>query len=308
MGLLCGKGAAARGWASRLAAVCRPSSARSCFEVGAPLQLTVDAPGPASLRVGLRVDDQLEDAGLVPLVEPDLLARFREAVRAVPRGEHDSLGTWLFCSESERSIYLDLRDPTRGEALRRLAPLLDEESRLQLRRLQAHLAEARPWALRLDAGGTNVDAATTTGGLPSAAGGVRCEVLWLLERTASAKALAELVAPGRWSAAMRVLAPLVPRPERAGRFVLTTPLDPAATPRLEVTTTGWSLVPEADAKHRAVGQAVAALGGSRSHAEALWSLCRGIAGPRWRVGRAAQARIGEGGPGLRLYFNPDVSG
>lgn len=292
MGLLCGKGAAARGWANRLAAVCRPGSARSCFEVGAPLQLTVDSPGPASLRVGLRVDDTLEDEGLADLVEAEALARLRDAVRAVPRGDHDSLGTWLFWSQSERSIYLDLRDPTPGEALRRLTPLLDDDSRAQLRRLLAHLVEARPWALRLDASGSRL----------------RCEVLWLLERTASAKALAERVAPGRWSAAMQVLSPLVPRPERAGRFVLTTPLDPNAPPRLEVATTGWTLVPEADAKHRAVGQAVAALDGPRSHAEALWSLCRGIAGPRWRVGRAAEARIGEAGPGLRLYFNPDVSG
>ena len=274
-----------------MARVCRPGSARSCFEVGAPLQLTVDAPGPAALRVGLRVDDGLADDGLADLVEPDMLRRLRAAVGAVPRGEHDSLGTWLFLGEAERSVYLDLRDPTPAEALRRLAPLLDEDARAQLRRLQAHLVEARPWALRLDA----------------AEDRVRCELLWLLERTASAKALAERVAPGRWPSVMDTLAPLVPRPERAGRFVLTTPLDPSAAPRLEVATTGWTLVPENDAKHRAVGRAVAALKGPRSHAQVLWSLCRSTAGPRWRVGRAAEARVHDAGPSLRLYLNPDVS-
>ena len=76
--LLAGYGAQARPLAQRLAAATVAGDARSCFEGGTPLQLSIDAPGPAGLRVGLRLPDNdpapaLE--GLVPAAAVEFYAR-----------------------------------------------------------------------------------------------------------------------------------------------------------------------------------------------------------------------------------------
>src|SRR5205085_8449710 len=60
--LLAGYGARARPLAARLAAATSCGAGRSCLEAGAPLQLTIDAPGPAGLRVGVRLGDRFADA------------------------------------------------------------------------------------------------------------------------------------------------------------------------------------------------------------------------------------------------------
>ena len=78
---------------------------------------------------------------------------------------------------------------------------------------------------------------------------------------------------------------------------------------MRIGSTGWLLVPENEEKHRAVGELMGALDGPRDYAEALWSLCRGLAAPAWRVGRACEVTVGLGRTDLvraRLFFTPEV--
>jgi len=288
--LLAGYGAAACGLARRLSAVVRHGGGRSCLEAGAPLQLSVDAPGPAALRVGLRLgrelpgDDTLAD--LLPAI-----ARAREYLRPLPAASHATLGTWLFWSEARRSVYVDLRDPSAADAILRLHSVLGPDQREQLARLGELSRHARPWALRLDAESDGVR---------------RVHLHWLLARDASPAAVAGLVAPGTWPRALEVLGRLLRRPGARGRWVVATPLDGVSAPALRVGNTGWSLVPEDGAKHRAVADVMAALGGPRDYAEALWSVCRGVAAPDWKVGRACELRICGDSVRARLFFTPQV--
>lgn len=289
--LLAGMGARARGLAQRLAAITTPGDARSCLEAGAPVQLTVDAPGPAGLRIGVRLGSRLTEAPLVDLVAPGPRRHLVHLLAPLPPPAYPSLGAWLFFTEHRQSIYVDLRDPDPRDALARLCAVL---SPAQRRRLDAHglpLGLARPWALRVEADDDGL---------------CRVHLCWLVSRDAQIPALAESLAPGTWPVARQVFGQLLRSPGRSGRFVVVTPLDERSPPALRIASTGWTLVPEDDAKHRAVGAAVAALGGRRDHAEALWSLCRGAADPRWRVGRACEVRVSEAGPRLRLFLTPQV--
>ncbi|MBL8529481.1 MAG: hypothetical protein JNL68_17495, partial [Burkholderiales bacterium] len=58
--LLAGYGRDAQPLARRLARATAAGSARSCFEAGTPIQLSVDAPGPPAFRVGLRVGERFD--------------------------------------------------------------------------------------------------------------------------------------------------------------------------------------------------------------------------------------------------------
>jgi hypothetical protein len=133
-------------------------------------------------------------------------------------------------------------------------------------------------------------------------------VHWLVERGRSPRDAAEVVAPGVWPSTIPVFGRLVRKPGLSGRWVIVTPLDEWSEQTLRVASTGWSLVTEDQEKHRAVGDVMAALGGPRDHAEALWSLCRGLAAPGWRVGRACEvtAAVGTGVLRVRLFLTPHV--
>lgn len=289
--LLGGEGAGAQALARRLAAVTVPGDARSCLDAGTPMQLTVDAPGPAGLRVGVRVGAHPSEAPLEGLVPAAPLAHLRALLEPLPPADHPSLGTWLFWTAQRQSLYVDLRDPDPRDALARLRAILPGEAAMRLDRLALDPAVARPWALRVEA---------------DEHGPCRLHLHWLVDRHAAPRPLIEALSPGSWVVARDVLGHLLRTPGRSGRFVLVTPLDDRSEPALRLTNTGWTLVPEDDRKHRTVGTAFAALGGPRDHAEALWSLCRGAAGPRWRVGRACEVRVSERGPRLRLYLSPQV--
>lgn len=289
--LLAGLGARARGLAQCFAAITTPGDARSCLEAGAPLQLTIDAPGPVGLRIGARLGPRLAEASLVDLVAPGPRRQLVRLLDPLPSPAQPGLGAWLFWTEHRQSIYVDLRDSDPREALARLHTVLSPEHRRRLDGYDLPLSLARPWALRVEADDE---------------GPCRVHLCWLLSRDAQIPALAESLYPGAWPVARQVFGHLLRSPGRSGRFVVVTPLDDRTTPALRIASTGWTLVPEDDAKHRAVGAAVAALGGRRDHAEALWSLCRGAAEPRWRVGRACEVRVTEAGARLRLFLTPQV--
>lgn len=289
--LLAGYGAGARTLARRFAAITAPGDARSCLEAGAPLQLTVDAPGPAGLRIGVRIGASLTEAPLAELVAPGPLHHLLRLLEPLPPASHPSLGTWLFWTEPRQSIFVDLRDPDPRDALARLHAVLGPEHRRRLQQRSPSLGLARPWALRVEADDD---------------GPCRLHLHWLVTRDTPIRTITEALVPGAWSTAQEVLGQLLRSPDRSGRFVVVTPLDDRSEPALRVASTGWTLVPEDDAKHRAVGSVVAALGGQRGYAEALWSLCRGAAPPRWRVGRACEVRVSERGPRLRLFLTPHI--
>ena len=134
---------------------------------------------------------------------------------------------------------------------------------------------------------------------------------WLASRHASAESIAEAIAPGCWPRAMQALAHLLRWPGRSGRWVFVTPLLDESKHALRIGNSGWTLVPEDEAKHRAVGDLMSALGGPRDYAQALWSLCRGAASPQWRVGRTCELMVSADetkSVRVRLFFSPEVAG
>jgi len=290
--LLAGHGARAAALARRLAAVTRAGGGRSCLEAGAPIQLTVDAPGPPSLRVGLRLGDTLTASALGAVMPEASLRHTRDMLTRLPPAQHSSLGAWLFWSEHRQSVFVDLRDPLPADAVARLHCVLDRQQRERFERLSHLLAHARPWALRIDAEGADVR---------------RLHLHWLIERRVSPAVVSEAIAPGAWPRAVAVLGTLLRRPESSGRWVVATPLDGLTEPALRIGNTGWALAPEEDdRKHRVVADVMQNLGGPRDYAEALWSLCRGAASADWRVGRACELRIAEDSVRARLFFTPQV--
>jgi hypothetical protein len=290
--LLAGYGAKARPLARRLAAAVHSGDGRSsCLDAGAPIQLTVDAPGPAGLRVGLRLGDDFCDAAVAGLVPREAASHLRDFLRPLPRGAHAGLGTWLFWTETRQSIFVDLRDADPFVALARLRRVLDRDQQMRLEDARLALKDARPWVLRVEA---------------DAAGVVRLHMHWLLSRYASPAKVAETIAPGCWPRVMDVLARLVRRPGASGRWVVATPLDDCSGPTLRIGNSGWAFVAEDEQKHRSVGELMRALGGTRDYAEALWSMCRGAARSRWRVGRACELKVDAAGVRARLFFVPQV--
>jgi hypothetical protein len=292
--LLAGYGREAQPLARRLAAATEIGSARSCLEAGTPIQLTVDAPGPPALRVGLRVGERFHARSLEGLVPSRTLEHLAQFLQPLPAAAHPGLGTWLFWTETRQSIFVDLRDPSPGAALARLHCTLSTEQRDRLETIRSPAHSARPWSLRIDADDTGVR---------------RLAMHWLVDRHASPEAVAETIAPGCWPRAMQVLGHLLRWPGRSGRWVVVTPLDDERVPSLRIGNSGWTLVTEDEAKHRAVGELMRALGGPHDYAQALWSLCRGAASSDWRVGRACEVMVSpEGADGMRarLFFAPQV--
>ncbi|MFO0637015.1 MAG: hypothetical protein U0168_29645 [Nannocystaceae bacterium] len=291
--LLAGMGAQADPLARALARASRRGAGRSCLEAGAPLQLTVDAPGPAGLRAGVRLGGALQPDALAQLVPADDAAVLTQRLAPLPAPAHESLGAWLFWTAARQSIFVDLRDHDPDAALARLDTVLAPAERARLQRCAPPRSLARPWALRLEAQGGSL---------------TRVHVHWLVERTA---AIDRVVAPAAWQRAARLLGRLVRVPERSGRFVIATPLDEHSAPALRLSSTAVALVPEDAAKQRALGSLAAELGGAREHVEAMWSLCRSDAPPRWRVGRAVSLHLPDdpAAPSrLRWFFVPWVAG
>jgi hypothetical protein len=292
--LLAGYGKEAQALARRVSRAVDAGAARSCLDAGSPIQLTVDAPGPRGLRIGVRLGDRPSDETLADFLARPALAHVQNVLTKLPVAAHPSLGTWLFWTDTRQSMFVDLRDPDRHDALARLACVLDASQRARLDRFHATLAQARPWVLRLEA---------------DEAGLTRVHVHWLLDRHASPERMADAIAPGRWPLVVNALGHLLKRPSATGRWVVVTPLDDVSEPALRLGNSGWSIVPEDGQKHRAVGQMMSAFNGPRDFAEALWSLCQGAAMPGWRVGRACELKISaDDAVRVRLFLTPDVQG
>ncbi len=311
--LLAGQGAQAQPLARRLAALAGDGAGRSCLDAGSRLQLTLDAPGRAQLRAGLRLDEARGPSALQgSLAEALTTARHPQADRAaegiteaiarLPAATHASLGSWVFVTAGDApspadaarpgraTLYLDLRDPAPGAALTRLRALLDRSQLERVSYWQQALPVARPWVLQWQP-------LATPGTTP------RAHLHWLLDRSTQPEQVISALAPGAWPSVVDAYAQMLRRPTRSGRWTIATPLD--AGRDLRVGSTGWSLVPEDDEKHRAVGTLVAAHGGARDAAQALWSLCRGAAPVGWRVGRACELKLDEGRVvRLRLFLAP----
>lgn len=287
--LLAGHGAGAADLAARYASLCVPAQGRSCVEAGAPLQISIEAPGPPDLRVGLRLGDVDEEV-LTGAIPRSAASQFTEFVRRLPPPEHDSFGHWLFTNSREQSLLVDLRDPSPAAALRRARHALAAEQRERLDALLAPMATARLWAVEL--------VHTTEGQRES------IRAYWLLGRHEPAEPLVERLHPGAWGQVVEALSLLVRRPGRSGRWLLSTLLEDDG--RLRIGNSGWTLAPEDDNKHRAVGSIMQRFGGPRDYAEAMWSLCRGSADPAWRVGRTCEIEPREQAPGIRLHLTPQV--
>lgn len=292
--LLAGYGRDAQPLARRLAAATTTGAGRSCLEAGTPIQLSVDAPGPPALRVGLRIGDRFSARSIEGLVPSRTLEHLDRFLRPLPEPEHPGFGTWLFWTEERQSIFLDLRDPSPDTALARLRCILSREASNRLDRTALPAHAARPWSFRIEADDAGVR---------------RLDMHWLASRHASAESIAEAIAPGCWPRAMEALAHLLRWPGRSGRWVFVSPLLDESKHALRVGNSGWTLVPEDEAKHRAVGDLVSALGGPRDYAQALWSLCRGAASPQWRVGRTCELTVSADetkSVRARLFFSPEV--
>jgi len=289
--LLSGYGARARKLASQLAAISHCSDGRSCLDAGAPMQLTVDAPGVAKLRVGIRMNNKPDPASLANLVDKQTLDYIENTINQLPDYQHASIGTWLFWSEKKQSIFIDLRDPDVNDSIKRLDILLNKQQKQHFNELRLRLSDARPWALRIDT---------------DQLGNNQMHLHWVLNRHTRMDLLAERQTPGYWKLVTETLGHLLSRPGKSGRWLIITPLNDSNSQILRVGNSGWTFVPENHNKQRSLSRLISLLEGPRDYAEALWSLCQGTATPGWRVGRACELSISADGIKTRLFYTPQV--
>ena len=287
--LLAHHGSEAATLAARLASVSKPTGGRSCVEAGSPLQITVDAPGEASLRVGLRLG--ADAVFLNRVLDEDTARTLAQCFSPLPPPDYPSIGFWLFWSSRRQSLFTDLRDPDPARALERLRMVLEAEQQRRLASILKLAVEGRPWGLSAEVEETNRR---------------RMHLHWLVSRPTSVSQLVEAFAPGRWHEVVQVLSHLLKRPGESGRWMLTLPLDADPHSGISVGSSAWALAPEDESKHRAVGRIMAAFGGPRDYAEAMWSFCRGAAEPGWRVGRTCEVGLGADVPRVRLFLSPQV--
>lgn len=300
--LLSGLGARAGSLADAVGATLAAATAanRSCLDAGADLQLTIDAPGPARLRFGVRAGRSPEAvlASPTPLLGEPERAALRPCLSSLgpprfPPSVH--FGTWLFREGERTSVFLDIRDGSPRHAVDRVRPLLDAEGLARLDRAAVLLDAAHPWSLRLDTSRGRVE---------------RIHLSWLVSRHREPGPLAEALGLGEeWRRAAALFAgPLGESPSaHAWPWLFTTPLDGATPPGLRVGTSALARSPDGAAKRGRLLHALRDLGGPAEHADALLHLLTSGVPPerRFRVARALEVRADtRGSERLRLYLVP----
>ena len=180
--LLAHHGREAASLAARLASVSKPSSGgRSCVEAGSPLQITVDAPGEASLRVALRLSGDV--GSLSRVLDAATAQTLAQCFSPLPPPDYPSIGYWLLWSSRRQSLFTDLRDPDPARALERLRMVLDAEEQRRLAPILKLTVEGRPWGLSAEVDESNRR---------------RLHLYWMVSRPTLASQLVEAFAPGRW--------------------------------------------------------------------------------------------------------------
>ena len=292
--LLCGYGAQAKDLAARMASVCHEGDGRSCVEAGTPLLITVEAPGEAQLRVGLRLGETLHKAALEALTPEPRAAALANAFAALPASQHTGLGYWIFWSLGRQAVFVDLRDPEPDRALERARLVLVPSEQARLNRVLSSATAGRPWGLSIEFDRNNRRIT---------------HLYWFTSKPASAASLVDAFVPGGWRQVLEVLSHLLSLPGQSGRWLLAIPLESTEEENcLWVGNSAWGLVPEDDRKHRAIAQLMMRYGGPRDFAEALWSFCQGASESGWRVGRSCEAGVRAEGPRARLLLTPQLAG
>jgi hypothetical protein len=288
--LLAGEGAGAETIADLGAAAVAAPLGRSCIDAGAPLQLTLDAPGPAGLRFGLPVSDA---GAMLPESAAhgarETLARLTPPTFAPPH----PLGTWVFRGPAGDSVHADIRDGSPRAALARVRPLLGGEGPSRLEGVGRVLEGAEPWTL-----GFGVGEQSTTKRL-----GLRPY------RERDPRVLAErLGLSALFDRATPLLTALLGAPPSARHqpWLLSLPLEGARGPELRLGTSLWARRADDEAKRKTLRAAISLQGGDAGHAEALLSMLRGRvpAGVRWSVLRAFEVHVTEERVLLRVIFVP----
>jgi hypothetical protein len=291
-GLLAREGQNARPLAERMARVARAGGGRSCFEGGGALQFSVDAPGEPELNVGIRLGDDPDRAALAELVDASCWAQLENVVEDLPEARHGGLGSWLQWRKDRQALFFDLRDRDPVAARQRLDCVLDDTERQALDRIRPPTDYAREWAAKITC---------------DHSGRRKLSVYWLLHRFSLAENLAERQAPGSWPQITQALGVLLRRPGRSGRWAVTTEIGDETRTRLRFNNTAWVLVPEDAQKQRTIGALMDRYSGPRRYAESLWSLCRGVSTPKWKVGRTCEVSVSQDRVATRLYFAPQTS-
>src|SRR5690606_26587192 len=150
--------------------------------------------------------------------------RFTDAFDRMPPGDHDGFGWWFFWTQHRKSLLADLRDPSPVAAADRIRNALDPTARRLFDHQRERLAAPRPWAYEMEVDDN---------------GSSRTRLYWLVSRHSDPKPLVEEFHPDAWSQVIDALSRLLRRPEKAGRWLIMTTLDPS--PELRVGNSGWTL-------------------------------------------------------------------
>ena len=218
------------------------------------LPLSIDAPGPAALHVGLRLpDDDPAPAlhGLVPAAAVEFWRRARDApaggtMRVSVRGCSGQSNA----NPSSSTCAIPRRVGARAAA----GDSAGGAHRHRLSQVRPPASEARPWVFRCEIQNHSDRPPPRALAARAACAGAKgrgCDRAGLLRHHDASAGTAR--APSGVS----------------GRWVIVTPLDEESEPALRIGNTGWLLTAEDDGKQRAIGQLMTSLGGPRDYAEAL---------------------------------------
>ncbi|MFO0648799.1 MAG: hypothetical protein U0326_21340 [Polyangiales bacterium] len=298
--LLAGLGRSALPLATAVADRVRGVSARgrSCLDVGEALQFTSLAPSADALEIGFRASADRTPPRPVEHVftaaQADALRPRLAALAAADAPWEHPLGTWLFTDASGLRACVDVRGGAPRDALVRALGVSGAHGRDASRATESLLGAAQPWTLSLPADPE-----------PSAT------LYWLLHRDRDpARTLADAGFADAWRVLEPTLRALLGRvPDAwAGPWVFGLPTG-ASSDVLSLASAGWSLLPDDERKRAPWLEAVAAVNGDVSRADALWSLLVGGApSSHRRVGRAVELTLTrEGAVRLRAYFVPRLT-